>query len=578
MKIKYKISVILCTLVLTACSDLLDIPKDGRIPFEDIFKDRDKTRGYLNSCFDDLSYIQPYFDITSYSDESQNAETVRPGYPYSSWYGGQATASWFPVPSSNAWAGLYEGIRKCNVFLANINDAEITATEAEIVNWKAQALSLRALYYFQLIKRYGGVPLVLDEIPIGSDMSGYVKSSFNECVTSILNDCDSALSAPTSAFPYYNGSRTVGMMTKAVCHSIKSEAILYAVSPQWNDGTYTWDDALLITKSAVDSLNKNYALYSRTPATNVAQNSYALYHITSPDVARQDKETILLLGSKLQIWKYAGMPDTDDMISSGPNPTQDLVDAYEMDNGEAPILGYEDDDKLIPIINPASGYDPLNPYVDRDPRFGASIYFNGADRNLPSDNVKVETFVGGTAGLDLTNFTHTCTGYYVRKFNRWNSSRDNDADGYIRLFRYAELYLNFAEAAANAIGPETQYNGMSAKDAVDVVRQRSGMPAFPTGLSKDDFLKKYRNERRIELAFEGHRYFDVRRWRILNETDKFVTGMKITKDENGDLTYVRFRFPNRNTISDKYYLFPIDQAEVNKILSITGDDWQNPGW
>jgi hypothetical protein len=118
---------------------------------------------------------------------------------------------------------------------------------------------------------------------------------------------------------------------------------------------------------------------------------------------------------------------------------------------------------------------------------------------------------------------------------------------------------------------------MSARDAVNAVRTRAGMPGFPPGMSKDAFEKKYRNERRIELAFEEHRFFDVRRWKILDQTDRFVTGMRITKS-GPNFVYKRFKFQNRNAFSDKYLMYPIDQSEVDKIIGLSGADWQNPGW
>lgn len=585
MKIKYLIlSLAVISSLLVSCTDVLDLQKDGRITYKDIFNDRDETRAYLNSCFVNLSSIIPNLDMTSYCDESQNAEVTKSGSPYSDWYKGQATAEWFPVPTSDIWSSMFEGIRKCNVFLANIDNANIVATSNEIADWKSQAYTLRALYYMQLIKRFGGVPLIKKPLEVGADLSAYKRATFNECATAIIKDCDSALVSPSAAFPLYNNSKTNGMMTRAVCYAIKSEAILYAVSPLWNDGTYNWNDAAKITKQAIDSLNPNpskvsYALYSKVPTSDVAQNTYELFNLSSSDIARQDKETILQLGIRLQVWKYAGMPDTPDMISAGPNPTQDLVDAYEMAvTGEAPISGYQDNDRLIPIINPKSGYDPNNPYAGRDPRFYASIYFNGAKQNLSGTGKYVETYVGGSAGIDQTDFTHTSTGYYLRKFNRWNSSKNNEADGFIRLYRYAEILMNFAEAAANSVGPDTKIGNMSAVDAVNLVRARAGMPAFPSGMSKEDFLKKYRNERRVEFAFEGQRYYDVRRWKMLNETDQFVTGMSIIKNNDGSFTYNRFRFPERKTTDDKYYLFPINSDEVNKCFSITGLDWQNTGW
>jgi len=586
MNLKYISFVVLSIITFSSCSDMLDIQKDGRVPYDKIFEDRDQTRAYLNSCFTNLGYFSPSFDLSSFCDETQNAEVSHSTVAaFSGWYSGQSTAQWFPVPSGYIWEGLFDGIRKCNVFIQNIDNAKIIATVNEKANWKSQALTLRALYYFQLIKRYGGVPIIKEPIKVGDDLSMYRRASFNDCVTTILKDCDDALAAPTAAFPLFNGSTNSGMMTKAVCYAIKSEAILYAVSPLWNDGTYSWNDALNITKQALDSINPNpskpdYALYTKAPASSIAQNAYAAFHIIPPDVARQDKETIFQLGGRLQIWKFAGMPHMPDVISAGPNPTQDLVDAYEMKTGQAPILGYNDPDHLDPIINPLAGYDPQNPYKNRDPRFEASIYYNGSNQNLTGLAKYVQTYEGGLAGISQTDYRYTTTGYYVRKFNRWNSNKNNEADGVIRLYRYAELLLNYAEAAAYAVGPDVLVGDMTmtARGAVNVVRARAGIQAFPSGLSQEDFIAKYRNERRIEFAFEGHRYFDVRRWKIMKEVDKFVTGMKIIKNANNTLTYQRFRFDDRKVIDDKYYLFPLDVIEANKCFSTTGLIWQNPGW
>jgi hypothetical protein len=284
----------------------------------------------------------------------------------------------------------------------------------------------------------------------------------------------------------------------------------------------------------------------------------------------------------MQVWKNAGMPSTAGMEKAGPCPTQDLVDSYEMANGEAPILSYSDADKVVPVVNSASGFDPNNPYQGRDPRFYASIYYNGAVRYLNDpQGKKVETFVGGGEEISNLNRRNTRTGYYLRKFNNYKSLQDNDADGAVRLFRLAELYLNFAEAAYQSVGPDVPVVAgsfsMSARGALNAVRTRAGMPPFPAGMAKDAFEKKYRNERRVELAFEEHRFFDVRRWKILDQTDKFVTGMRIIK-EGTSLTYNRFKFKSRDCSSTKYLMYPIDQSEVDKIFGFSGVNWQNPGW
>jgi len=572
--------------ILFSCHEQLDLPSDGRITMDEVFSDYNRTRGYLNSAYGHGP--KPYMDRASFTDEAQDADDITPGSRYIVWYGGNITSTSFPTYSvdGSPWGNLYEGIRKCNVFIENIKTATVYASDQEKAAWTAQAHTLRALYYLQLIKRYGGVPIFDKPLEIGHDFSQDRRASFAEVVSFILADCDQALAVPAGrdGFSWDIYDNQYGIMTRAVAYAIKSQAVTYAASPLWSDGTYTWEDATAINAEALAAcLENGYELFDQQPSPGIAQNAYALYFFTgSNDQRAVDKETIYHWGDQMQVWKWAGMPTNPGMERTGPSPTQDMVDSYEMANGEAPIVGYADANKLEPIINPASGYDPANPYEGRDPRFYASIYYNGSVRNLDQpDGKKVETYNGGAEEISSTNRKHTRTGYYLRKFNNHQSGLNNEGDGGIRLFRLAELYLNFAESAYQSHGPDVTVTvggiSMSARDAVNEVRERAGMPGFPTGLSTEEFEKKYRNERRVELAFEEHRYFDVRRWKILDQTDQFVTGMRITKE--GDIfKYNRFKFPNRDAYSDKYLMYPIDQAEVNKVIGLTGENWQNPGW
>jgi len=572
--------------ILFSCHEQLDLPSDGRITMDEVFSDYNRTRGYLNSAYGHGP--KPYMDRASFTDEAQDADDVTPGSRYIVWYGGNITSTSFPTYSvdGSPWGNLYEGIRKCNVFIENIKTATVYASDQEKAAWTAQAHTLRALYYLQLIKRYGGVPIFDKPLEIGHDFSQDRRASFAEVVSFILADCDQALAVPAGrdGFSWDIYDNQYGIMTRAVAYAIKSQAVTYAASPLWSDGTYTWEDATAINAEALAAcLENGYQLFDQQPSPGIAQNAYALYFFTgSNDQRAVDKETIYHWGDQMQVWKWAGMPTNPGMERTGPSPTQDMVDSYEMANGEAPIVGYADANKLEPIINPASGYDPANPYEGRDPRFYASIYYNGSVRNLDQpDGKKVETYNGGAEEISSTNRKHTRTGYYLRKFNNHQSGLNNEGDGGIRLFRLAELYLNFAESAYQSHGPDVTVTvggiSMSARDAVNEVRERAGMPGFPTGLSTEEFEKKYRNERRVELAFEEHRYFDVRRWKILDQTDQFVTGMRITKEGN-IFKYNRFKFPNRDAYSNKYLMYPIDQAEVNKVIGLTGENWQNPGW
>jgi len=720
---KYKIfTVLFATFLLFSCNDKLDLLTDGRISMDQVFNDYNRTRGYLNSCYGFCP--APYMDRASFSDEAQDADDVTPGSRYINWYGGSITTLSYPTYSADGspWGSLYTGIRKCNVFLESIKTATVYATDAEKGQWTAQALTLRALYYLQLIKRYGGVPIFDKPLAINHDFSKDKRASFAEVVKFILADCDLALTYPATqdGFSWNIYDNQFGYMSRAVAYAIKSQAVTYAASPLWTDGTYTWAMATAINAEALSQCitNGGYKLFDVVPASNIAQNPYALYFITSSNDQRAvDKETIYQCGGQMAIWQYAGMPTNPSMSRTGPCPTQDLVDSYEMVNGEAPITGYSDASKLVPVVNSASGYDPSNPYAGRDPRFYASVYYNGAVRYLDqplitagmkftatnsftaistlcpswgnaignltlslykfngtytssvsgtpiatntfvnfadgaslalifdaqpggdyvwelshgtetvgvwkwnetngtsqsylngsgvsgnyrssiaylpgvytllatgssqtpvgiSDGKIVETYVGGAEEISDISRINTRTGYYQRKFNNYKSTLSNSADGAVRLFRLAELYLNFAESANQSAGPDVAISSssltLSARDAVNAVRARAGMPAFPAGMAKDAFETKYRNERRIELAFEEHRFFDVRRWKILDQTDKFVTGMRITKT-GANLTYNRFKFADRNCSSSKWLMYPIDQAEVDKVAGIT----QNPGW
>ncbi|MBR4757031.1 MAG: RagB/SusD family nutrient uptake outer membrane protein, partial [Bacteroidales bacterium] len=191
----------------------------------------------------------------------------------------------------------------------------------------------------------------------------------------------------------------------------------------------------------------------------------------------------------------------------------------------------------------------------------------------------INTYAGGTCGISSSNIRYTCTGYYMRKFAADGSNRNSNQDGYLRLMRLTDVYMNFAEVAYQVAGPYQSVSGvnMSAADAVNAIRNRAGMPNLPTGLSAADFEKRYRNELRVEYAFEMDRYFSLRRWNVLGDYAKQVTGMNITQ-EGSNYKYTRFAFDARQTAESKYTLYPINTTELNKMTKLTGSNWQNPGW
>ena len=739
---KYFQILIACITILsaTSCNDELELEYDGRSSLDELFATKNGVRGYLNSCY--RARIMPDINRSMLTDEAQSSEMVFQGSLASLWYVDAFSSSNYSNVDGQPWTGIYQAIRKCNVFLDRIEGVsaeQLASLDEELDSWKAQAYALRALYYLQLIKRYGPVPLITKPYDITHDFSQDVRAPVSTIIKQILDDCDAAMSTQTSNLGFSWTVRTGEnyIMNRAVVEAIRSQAALYAASPLFEDGGFNWSEALQITGNALSNLLANdYKLWEEEPTEGVAQNLYELYFITPHDEQRaRDKETIYP-GNRVNIWGSHGMPSTPGQTTAGACPTQELVDCYEMQTtGLPPITGYSDQQHLQPIINTASGYNPQNPYEGRDPRFYATIYFNGAVRDLGvsgglarddhfplgfntagknnitvteleegvtmlettggdpyiytsglstdidaasgsiiikmkyksnnhitnaqfffaqpnaaggqstpenvvfnktdewtdfelditsyrdqswwkwgqpghrlrfdvgSDagnivqvkdleiNVSVESvpaapcesYVGGLDGISTTNRRATFTGYYLRKYNNWKSGRDNNADGEIRMFRLAEIYLNFAEAAYQSTGnPDTPINigngiSMSARDAVNTIRRRVGMPDLPTGLSKEEFEKRYRNERRIELAYEGHRYFDVRRWKVMEQSERYVTGMRITKEGENNFSYQRISF-ERDSYKEKFYLYPIPQSEINKMFTHTGTNWQNPGW
>ncbi len=580
-----------------SCADL-DMDSDGRLQMKDIFSRQDRTA----QMFATLSGSLPKTTLTyggsttpmlaGFSDEAQDANDGIT-HVVSNWYNGRVSSTSNPLTSKciDPWDKYFEAIYNCNNFIKNIQDPEIATypfDENQKNGWIAQTKVLRAYYYWQLVKRYGGVPLASEPYPMGFDYANARRATIEECADFIIGQCDEALDCPETeglsvGFKWIDNSRSA--MTRYIAHALKSEGALYAASPLFNpdnSGKYTWSKAAEITKASLDAcLGHGAELFKTSPEANAAINAYDNYFITRSDPSRSiDKETFLESGTRLKIWEFAGTPVNTGMKEAGPCPSQELVDCYDMADGSEAITGYLDSDHLQPIVNEASGYDEANPYANRDPRFYASIYFNGCQRNLDDPKSVIESFVGGNCGISdrATDVRFTRTGYYMRKFNNYKSNSSNANDGYMPLFRLAELYLNFAEAAYQSVGPDQKIGDMSAREAVNVVRARVNMPGLPAGMSKADFERRYRKERRVELAFEDHRFYDVRRWKILDQTDRFVTGMKITRNADGSFGYKRFKLADRNCASSKFYLYPINQSDVSKMFQLSGQNWQNPGW
>jgi len=572
------ILLIAVVIIPSGCTSIEDYP-DGRLSFDQIFENQKLVGGYMNSCYGSISgstgdnYTDKTF-LAAACDEAHDVGDVTNGAMYQ-WVSGFASAFDNPLGTPEKW-DYYSPIRKCNIMIARIDSANMYL-EDQRESYKGEAYGLRSYYYLQMIKNYGGVPLILDNTTEDDyDYSKITRSTFSQCALQIISDCLVAISNGTMGWHSGSSDNDRYRWSKAMSAAVMSEAALFAASPLNNDGTLDWAQAAVITKNALDScLANGYALYTATPESSSATAAYGpydLYFMSAADVkGQEDPETIMTGRNQLAIWGYCGLPVTSGQTRAGACPSQELVDSYETIDGQSPILGYSDDEHLHPIINPAATlYDENNPYANRDPRLTASIYYNGAPVKV-GDSIHVQTYEGGNCALSSISKRNTRTGYYMRKFGNPTSDKDGNNDGYFRIFRLAELYLNYAEAlneASASMAPN------EAVDAVNVVRARVNMPAIAYGLTKDEFRKRVRNERRVEFAFEEQRFYDVRRWMILDTTDHIVTGMKSTSDGQ----YERFVVSRRKAYSDKYLHFPIPGDEAIRLKTQTGIDFQNSGW
>lgn len=635
-------TIIACFLatVIYSCSDVLNQAPDGKISLEEVFGDNDKTMYYLNTCYSGINakgclYFFFSRGPVNWCDDSWDADDLDVSWAASRrYYDGNASASDFPANynagdsgnESVSWARSFQRIRNCAVFLQNIPNAKVNS-ESDRSRWTAEAHILRAYYYSELLMWFGcSLPIIREPYTYDADFSKVERSSFHDVVEFIVEDCDAALACEELPWRITTDSEAM-RMTKAVAWAIKSRMTLFAASPLYNDGNNYWEEAYSVNKAAVQALESNgYALYDKLNQAAVwgdekaylptaASQYFNEYFCNSGAYAADpaDKETIYQLrdGANLDLAYVDGIGAILG-YKTGTCPSQELVDAFETIDGQ-PVLDlakpYLDEQHLKPNYNSSNTtYDKNNPYANRDPRFYATVYYNGSKRycnwsteaekksfeNLgqgKGENVRIITTWDAyedakgniinspepLMGRSMTGRTPTRTGYFQRKFLHPNSGVDMRLNGARHKdYRLAEIYLNFAEAAMEAGHTD------EAITYVNKVRARAGMPGLPAGLSGENLRQRIHNERRVEFALEGNRYFDVRRWHKpdedLSATDRWITGAHITHMQDGTYKYERTILKERQCYTNKWLKMPIPLTEVNNMRAITGEDWQNPGW
>lgn len=581
-------SLIFLTLFLGCKKDPLDQTPDGKIDLALVFSDKIRTEAYLNTVYGNIPSYFWYYSFFAFmagtSDEASDSDVGNnQGNIASGWNVGSLTPAYNPLEAFggqakgiNRWETFWSGIRDANVFLSNIDSAAVQ-DESYRKRFKAEAKVLRAFFYLELVKQFGPMPMVDKPFdrPVSDpfDYTSLKRPTFQESVDFIVKDCNEALAEPELPLRITLDTEK-GRFTKAIAHAIKSQALLYNASPLWNPSNNRdkWVAAAAASQEALTFLTTGNQF-------RLAPN-YSEYFLVPADLGPSpgDKETIFEINeaSNVTLSVINSIPSKPGMFKAGSCPTQEMVDAYDMRiSGQPSILGYQDEDHLIPIINPTSGYSEATPYVGRDPRFYATVWHNGAQYNNIGGNIyTLQIFRGGADQVLKTppNRVNTHTGYYLRKFIDPRLQSNQPHGSRWKKYRLAEIYLNLAEAENEANGGPTP----AAYNAINTVRNRAQMPSLPTGLDYLQFQERVRRERRVELAIEEHRFWDVRRWKILDKTDKVVTGMEIIRNPNNTLTYNRFVVERRNAWADKFMIFPIPINEASIVPDFNLN--QNPGW
>ncbi|MDD4992137.1 MAG: RagB/SusD family nutrient uptake outer membrane protein [Paludibacter sp.] len=558
--IKFFLGVLFLCIIFSSCN-YLDYNESSQYEKDNVFSVFDRNQAFLTNIY---SYLPSDFSSVDGAMRSSATDDAKHVWDLSAIQKFN-DGSWNSVVTlDNQWNSMYSGIRAVNTYLKESAGQTFSGTKynsdyaaqmQQFALYPYEARFLRAFFYFELIKRYGDVPLVTTVLT-PDQANKVVPAKFDSIIKFIVSECDSAARKLPKTFSNFSTTKETGRATKGAAWALKSRVLLYAASPLHNPnalplGDPKWIAAAKAAKMVIDSLKSQYTpLPSYTTTFN---------NLTSKELIFERREALS------NYFEYANTAVGFAGGNTGTCPTQNLVDAYEMKStGKG-------------INETGSGYNASTPYVGRDPRFVATILYDGAVWKTPQ---VLQIWNGGLNAPPKSNATKT--GYYLKKYLLESISLDpalpTTGLHCWTIFRYAEILLNYSEAMNEAYGPDVPGGdpvlNLTARSQVNVVRNRTGvaMPVFPAGMTQAAFRDKLRNERRIELAFEDHRFWDIRRWKIGN-TVKDIYGIDITKDGSGGLTYTRKLVENR-IWDEKMNLYPIPQTELN----INSNLKQNQGW
>ena len=615
------------TLLCTSCEDFLDRQEDENLTFDEIWLSRNYVRQYWLNCMSFLPNFDGSFigDSDPYLGASDECTiTYDRAYRYINF--GTWNASTVPYYKMDSY---YQGIRECNIFMQNVyNCTDPDVTKAELDKWYWQARFARAYYYFLMMCDYGPVFLVGDELldfTASTEELYRPRNTWEQCVdyvVSEMTECDKA-----DAVQLQYGETEYGLATKGTCRAVISRLLLYSARDLFNGNTlyrdlrnpetpdfpeqsgqnlfpqtYEANKWLKAADAAKAVMDLGYSLY-RAGNDNPYEDYYGITNVTW--------NSELICTNRYNNRYYWGINTVPAGVSGygGVGPTQQQVDAYAMKTGIYPITGYESDG--TPIADPASGYNVAaelelstwnypssgwslignynvtapNMYKDREPRFYVTVFFGGNYWLAGSSSYGPISFASGGNGNQSHDYPKS--GYLVNRFydHTLNSTQGNWGNITFPVFRLGEIYLNFIESVLECknrgVALPSGYEDLAMEVWADL-RDRAGLDpitdVYPNA-STAQLIDLCRKERRVELAFERHRYFDTRTWMIAPETDGGpMYGMNTNATAGGSTNtpeefWQRTVFETR-VFNNNHYLYPFSQRELDRNRLLV----QNYGW
>lgn len=579
-------------LLLAGCKKYLDQVPNDRITIEQVFQKKGPSEQYLANIYNYIPDESNQWEGNPWGANSDELDATWSKYPTYGLNIGNMSAG---NVLFDRWGTYYRGIRSATYFINHIdNNAEILAVDGQqlIDQYKAEARFLRAFFYTLLMRQYGPVVLVGEE-EIAADAPAEAmqlpRSPYDSCVEYVVSELDKA-AAVLPRVPSSNGQESdiqYGRATVGMALAVKARLLLYAASPLYNGDT---EMASLKNQDGRSLINQTYDQQKWKRAADAAKavidlGLYSLYKDPGNDPVKSYQGVFIQAWNSEQIFNRKGNGlgtwDVHCMPRQaggwcGMGVTQQQVDAYFMSDGKPITNSALYSETGFTTVN---GVPVFNMYINREPRFYASVTYNNSffQGGTMTSSRAITFYAGSPNGKNGHPTDWTRTGYLIRKNVAPQTNAGSGGNGQqfqrpICLLRLAEVYLNYAEAL-NEYSP----GNTDILQYVNLIRTRAGIPTYgsanlPVPGSQAEMRNLIWQERRVELAFESQRWFDIRRWKIAPQVMGPMYGMNINKDDNS--FYTRVVASDHKFLTPASYWFPISQYDIDRSKLVV----QNPGW